>query len=204
MNIKFKKGLFTNSQNIITFGVIIISVCALIVSITQTRIMSEQRSLMYEQAKAAVWPRLELEVFRSFSSADNGMKLTNYGLLIGNAGVGPAIITNTRVSYKGEVVKSWQDLFDKFELPDSILRSFSNMTIGKSILKIGQEAKFFEIKDNLQLAQIFSEKSNGVLIEIIYESVYGDQWKLSRNLVGKTIIEDQPFDLIPEEDQFED
>ncbi|WP_462248626.1 hypothetical protein [Ekhidna sp.] len=56
------KNPLRNPEYIIAFGVALISICALFVSIRQTTIMSEQRALMHEQAKASVCLGLDWEL----------------------------------------------------------------------------------------------------------------------------------------------
>ncbi|MEL6140668.1 MAG: hypothetical protein AAFU67_03525, partial [Bacteroidota bacterium] len=56
------QSFFTDPQNIIAAGVTLISACALIVSLHQTRIMTQQQELMFEKAKAEVWPHISLGV----------------------------------------------------------------------------------------------------------------------------------------------
>jgi hypothetical protein len=207
MKKELNKRWFSNSQNIIAIGVTLIGVCALIVSIMQTRIMSEQRTLMYKQAKAEAWPRLDIASTMSFGSISR--KIEGYSLGIGNAGVGPAIIKHVRVTYKGVVVKNWKDLFENFQVPDSIKKNYDYSTIGKRILKIGQDVIFLDLKSNLPLAQAFYENSNEIEFEIIYESIYGDKWLLTSNLNEKTIVEAIPYNVIPNnviptQEEFED
>ncbi len=176
--------------------------CALIVSIMQTRIMSEQRALMNKQAKAEAWPRLEFGTSKSFVSI--GRKIEDYSLGIGNAGVGPAIIKHVRVTYKGVVVKNWKDLFENFQLPDSTRNNYDYSSIGKGIIKIGQDVIFLRLKSNLPLAQAFYDNSKKIEFKIIYESIYGDKWLLTRNLNEKTIVEAIPYNVIPTQEEFED
>ncbi|MEO0789676.1 MAG: hypothetical protein AAFY36_13475, partial [Bacteroidota bacterium] len=56
------KASFTEPQNLIAVGVTIISLCALVVSLQQTRIMQEERELIREYSRASVWPRIEFGV----------------------------------------------------------------------------------------------------------------------------------------------
>ncbi len=188
-----KKGFFGDTQNIIAVGVTLISVCALVVSIMQTRIMSEQRILMHEQAKASVWPRLTLITMKSHDPDD--YRVIKYQLKISNDGVGPAIIKGMRVTYKGEVVKDWWDLFDKFELPDSVNTYIGNAAINGDIIKIGEESMVLDLSINLPLAQIYYDQSAHIMIEIFYESIYGDKWKYTLAETERTESV-QDFDIL--------
>lgn len=188
-------------QNIIALGVTLISICALAVSIMQTRIMAEQRVLMYEQAKASVWPRLEIIMGKSHSAED--YQITDLKLSITNGGVGPAIITDMRVSYSDAPVKNWWYLFEKFNLPDSIPTYIGNMDINNSIIKIGGNTKFLNFSHNLQLAQFYYENRKHIKIEIWYESIYHDKWKIIC-FEGNCLTEEVSADFsLPSEEQFE-
>ncbi len=166
-----------NPEYIIAFGVVLISVCALVVSIRQTNIMSEQRALMHEQAKAAVWPRLSMGVSKSHSLEDRSV--TDYNINLSNAGVGPAIIKHVQVTYKGASVKSWWELFDQFEMDESIPRYISNSNISRNIVRGGDNVRVLRLTDNLPLANEFYTHASSISYEIYYESIYGDMWKYS-------------------------
>ena len=194
------KETFTDPQNIVALGVTLISACALFVSITQTRIMSEQRALMYEQAKAAVWPRLSLTISKSHEQINNS--IIDYSLVLSNKGVGPAIISGVKVSYKEKVINNWWALFREFEMPDSVDTFISNSPFNNTIVKIGDEYKVLNLKDNLPLANKFFQNSLDIRMEVYYESIYGDKWKLTLDTLGPRTIEiPKEFELL-EEDQF--
>jgi len=188
-------------QNIIAIGVTIISMCALVVSVMQTQIMSEQRALMLQRSKAEVWPRLEMGFSKSHRKED--YKLTKFALGISNVGIGPAIITDVRLNYKEQQVTDWWDLFGKFEMAKEIETYINNIAINNSIIKIGEDVVFFDLSYNLPLAQEFYKHIEDMKIEVWYESVYGDKWKLTyQNRDGVTEEADPNFSL-PDEEQFE-
>lgn len=200
MEKKSFKYVISEPQNIIAIGVTIISICALLVSIMQTRIMAEQRVLMHEQAKVSVWPRLEIS--RGKGHTPTNYKVTNYVLNITNAGVGPAIVTDMKVSYNDRVAKSWGYVFLNFNLPDSIPTYIGNSDVNKSIVKIGQDVTFLNLNGNLQLAQEYYDHEKSIKIEVWYKSIYGDKWKVIYEK-GKCKTEEVSNDFsLPEEEQF--
>ena len=154
------KSFFREPQNIIALGVSLISICALVVSVRQTQIMSEQRALMYEQAKASVWPRLEISYNKSHKLEDYSVSM--YELNITNGGVGPAIITDIRVTFDGEVTNSWGELFAKFNLPEDTPLYIGFRDVNNSLVKIGEDMKFLNLTNNLPIAQGFydNQKKN--------------------------------------------
>jgi hypothetical protein len=182
-----------NPEYIIAFSIALISICALVVSIMQTRIMSEQRALMHEQAKAAVWPRIALGVSKSHSKKDN--RIIGYELNLNNAGVGPAIIKHVKMSYKGNHITSWGNLFDSFEMSDSIPRYISNSNVSQNIIRAAEVVRILGLSDNLLLAQIFYENWDSIEIEIYYESIYGDMWKYKRKAEKEST---EPLETIPD------
>ena len=190
------KKLLREPQNIIAVGVTLISVCALVVSILQTRIMSEQRLLMHEQAKAAVWPNLSLTTHKSHAE-DYG--ISSYKLVISNAGVGPAIVKGMRVTYKGQIAENWWDLFDKFQLGDSIETYVSNSTLNHEIIKIGEESTILDLSNNLPLAQIYFEQAHEIKIEIYYSSIYGNLWKYTFGNGSASTVEVDSVAIVKEE-----
>lgn len=188
-------------QNIIALGVTLISTCALAVSIMQTQIMSEQRVLMYEQAKASVWPRLEIFMGKSHS-AEN-YQITDLKLNVSNGGVGPAIITDMRVSYDDEPIKNWWYLFEKFNLPDSIPTYIGNLDINNSIIKIGANDVFLNFSHNISLAQYYFDNRKKIKVEIWYTSIYHDKWKVTY-FEGTCLTEEVDVNFsLPSEEQFE-
>jgi len=196
------KSFLRDPQNIIAIAVSLISICALFVSIKQTQIMSEQRALMYEQAQAAVWPRLEIGISKGHSKKDYSVNLFNF--MIVNGGVGPAIITDTRVTYDKKTIRYWGDLFEAFNLPKDTPLFYANVSLNNSVIKIGESYAFLSLTENLPVAQGFYDNREKVTVEIWYESIYGDQWKLTYNNKESKIEEVHSQFSLPEEEQFKD
>lgn len=193
-----------NPEYIIAFGIALISICALVVSIQQTRIMSEQRALMHQQAKASVWPRLILGIGKSHDIDDRSV--TDYRISVSNEGVGPAIIKDVRVLYKGEPMKNWWELFQKFEPDESMQLYVTNSTISGSIIRQGDNTRILSLKNNLPLANLFYEHSEHIVFEIVYESIYGDQWKYATGLASsydETLALETPIKEFNVEESFE-
>ena len=195
------RTFFEEPQNIIAIGVTLISACALIVSVYQTRIMTEQRELMFKQAKAEAWPYVSIGASKGHQKDGS---IAHFQLLVGNDGVGPAIVKGVRVTYKDFVAKDWWDLFDQFEMPDSVETYISNSHINDRIIKIGEEFTGLDLNINLPLAQFYFREAPQIKIEVLYESVYGDRWLYTYVFREKGITEvvDKNFE-IPEDEQFE-
>jgi len=195
------KKVLRDPQNVIAIAVSLISVCALMVSVYQTRIMSEQRSLMHEQAKASVWPRISLEVSKGHRESDYAV--VDYSLILSNEGVGPAIVTDVRVWYDDKIMTNWWDVFEEFEMEDTVKTFIGYASINKSIYSAADEDKVMSLSDNLPLAQYFYKNYKNIKIEIIYESIYGDKWKYTKDKEGKTTIEVPKDFKFSHKEQFE-
>ncbi len=194
------ESFFRNPQNVIALAVSIISICALVVSIKQTQIMSEQRVLMYEQSKASVWPRLEVGLVESHNLDD--YSISTFKLNVNNGGVGPAIVKSVRVTFDGKIVKYWGDLFEEFDLPKGTRLFYGNRDLNNSIIKIGENFSFLILTENLPVAQGFYDNLEKVKIEIWYESIYGDKWMLTYNKNEAITSEVDSKFTLPEEEEF--
>jgi hypothetical protein len=191
-----KSNFFSDPQNIIAVGVTVISLCALIVSIHQTMVLKEEKELMREHSRASVWPYLEFGSEKGHDLNDNS--INHFTLSISNNGVGPAIITDVRVSYNDTIAQNWWKLFNIQGIPDSIDYSISNRSFNGLVMQPG---KFFEILNfdiNLPLANEFYKRLEGLSIEIYYESIYGEKWKFDKGTTTKL----ENFNGLPEEEQF--
>lgn len=171
-------------QNIIAIGVTLISVCALVVSITQTRIMVAQSELMEKQAKASVLPILELEVNRAFDLESR--KLTEFRLVLSNNGVGPANILDVRVRHKDVAVQSWGGLFKGLNLPDSIPNYATTGKFNKTTIQAGSQLTLLDLSENPSLANYTNGARDDIIIEIEYSSIYGDYFYGQREEGGWT------------------
>lgn len=190
------KSKLRDPQNIIAVGVTIISLCALIVSVVQTQIMREEGELMREYSRKSVWPRLELTFVKGHNSDDGS--INKFSLFLENNGIGPAIITDVKVSYKNRIANDWWDLFEIQEIPDSIETYIANESFNNRIIKIGENIEILNLSDNPSLAQVFFEKLEGLTIDIYYESVYKEKWRYD----GENTIEIKNFEGLPLDEQF--
>lgn len=169
-------------QNVIALGVTLISVCALIVSVTQTRIMIRQSELMDTQARASVRPILIYERYRAFDPQT--LQLTDYQMSILNRGVGPASIDDVYVAHNGKVVRSWGSLFQRMNVHDSIPTYVTTEPLNNAVIQAGEEVVFLDLSDNLALARVINKSLDSIDMKILYSSIYGDQFELRRTEEG--------------------
>lgn len=197
MNKLSKSKFISDPQNIIAIGVTVISLCALIVSVIQTSVLKEEQELMREHYKISVWPRLELILEKGHDLNGNG-EISHFSLSISNSGVGPAIITDVKISYNDSIANNWWHLFEIQEIPDSVERHITNSGFNGQIIKVGEAQEILNLDNNPPLANSFIERLNGLSLEIYYESIYGEKWKLDDSTVTKL----EEFNGLSEEEQF--
>ncbi|MBC2838634.1 hypothetical protein [Robiginitalea sp. SC105] len=178
------KKFWKDPQNIIALGVTLISVCALVVSIAQTRVMNRQSELMDIQARASVRPILQMGTNWAFDPESG--ELIVFQIHVNNGGVGPATIDDVQVSLDGKPVRDWEELFSAFNIPDSIPTYKDNRRLSKSIIMAGEEVVILDLSENIELARLIYRKMNAVRYKITYSSIYGDSFELSLDENGMT------------------
>lgn len=151
----------------LTVSAVVISVCALVVSVVQTRIAREQQ-------QASVWPRLMLK---------GELLERNFSLSIVNQGVGPAIIRTVTVQHQG---KNYDDLGQL--LLNTAGREgggFFTATLDpEMVLKAGDEMDLFTLarRDEVMSFRLRNLifRDDSFRFEVVYSDVYGNCWKLQR------------------------
>ncbi len=190
-----KTKFFRDPQNIIAVGVTAISLCALIVSLIQTNVLKEEHELMRVHARASVWPHVVLGSTLEHNLKDNSISYLSFTLT--NKGVGPAIITDVKISYNNKIVHNWWELFSIQGIPDSIDNRIDNGNFNDIVLQNGETIEILNMNANLTLANEFYERLEGFSLEIYYESIYGEKWKFDG-----TTTKLENFNGLPEEEQF--
>ena len=163
-------------QNIIALGVTLISVCALVVSITQTRVMLKQNELMNTQARASVRPIVLVEQYRSFNPETRD--ITGYSIHVVNSGVGPATIEEVFVRLGDQDVASWGELGAAVGLPDSLPSYVTSAQLNQTVLQVGEDRPVLSLTKNLSFAEFVNRNTHELKITILYRSLYGDRYRL--------------------------
>ena len=161
-------------QNIIALGVTLISVCALIVSISQTRVMIRQSELMDIQARASVRPILNFQRYRAFDPESR--QLIDYRLSITNSGVGPAQVGDVRIQYAGEDISSWFDLFREIGIPDSVPDYVNTDALAHRVVQAGETIVILDLSGNTALARLVYGALDTVKFTVPYQGIYGDRF----------------------------
>lgn len=162
-----------------TLLVIIASLGSLFIIYRQTNLMDKQFELQRLEQHKSVLPYLTLY------NTNNGR---NYSYTLSNQGIGPALINEINITYKDSIYKN-HDLRAFFNAvivkEDSLFNDYKD--IGHSSVSKGMLIPANAVKDMVMHQTKNKEKikslrnwfNKKVKIEIIFSSIYGEQWKLS-------------------------
>ncbi len=172
-----------DSNLLIALGVLICSFLGLLIYLQQARIMREQTDLLLQQTKASAWPNLQvgLSLFNTSKKSTDSLKI-----VVANKGIGPAIIERVKVTYDGQIVKNWWDLFDKAKVPDSVSTGISNRNINKSVISANEKFFWLQLNNDQDLTNWIYTRTEKIKIEIYYKSVFGDYWLLTKDGIQNT------------------
>ncbi len=160
-------------QTLVGLSAIILSVCALGVSMYQAKIMRETQS-------ATVWPFIEILP----SNNDGESSLGIY-----NKGIGPALIQTVSLRVNDEPFKNWQQLFDQYANEESVAYTWSS--ISGRVLAPNDVVNAIQLKT--EDARAFQSAMRGMDFNICYCSVYKECWET--NLKRETVEADScPID----------
>jgi hypothetical protein len=153
---------------------ILLSLAALVVSVVQTRILAAQQ-------RAAVWPRLQLDM----SHLDD-----NFSVVLSNAGVGPAIVRSVEMRVHGRAYPTMWRLAQSEVMPamgdrlDATPRFYSDVVPG-AVLRPGDETNPLLTQRNETLARRLTALTADTSFHarIGYSDVYGACWMLDNDTV---------------------
>ncbi|MEO0732135.1 MAG: hypothetical protein AAFZ52_04835 [Bacteroidota bacterium] len=174
---------------VIAIALAIISLCALIVSIYQTKILVAQQELAVKAEKAQLWPRVEANFGGFFMQG----QYTRVYFTLENVGTGPAIIEDFSLRYQGQDCISWIDLYHRMVGEEKPLGdvTFVNLFPTDAVLQAGEELTIFRIEPNapdtlLPVLQQFGQEG---LIDVAfcYRSVFGDRWSVRGDLLADLV-----------------
>jgi hypothetical protein len=157
---------------------IIISVCAMLVSMGTFATFLYQTKIIQEDSKASVYPHLKIEL------KSGGIGNPYYRFGIKNVGIGPAFLKSMEIRYKNTTYSSKK--FENGCLPGMFLREIlseekvypyhANGSTLPMVIPAGINELFLEStgsqKDMQLLMKIFDESQ----IKICYASVYKEYW----------------------------
>ncbi len=166
------KKKFWTSDKIVSFSAMSISLLTLFIFIKQTNIIEAQSHL-------SVMPYLMLETSNNSKDGTFKLDLENYG-------VGPAIIENRVIIYKGKEYDMEFEMFlrEHIKEMDSVhIVNYSSVQIGlaipagsrRNVLTVGGGQKSYDT-----FVELISRLQNeGLDYKINYKSIYNDRWKIN-------------------------
>jgi hypothetical protein len=161
-----------SNPSVISSPALWVSMAAFLVSFASLVVSMQQTNIAKEQQKASVWPYLALHT---------SIRYPDYiAISIQNKGVGPAQVQRVFVQFEG---KSYDDLYHLFEAmyPNPKFDNLSGSLSG-NVLSAGETATLIEIRDTAALRRI-QQVAEEATIEVYYDSVFGDTWKMTRDTV---------------------
>lgn len=171
INITFEKAS--------TVLVIIASIGSLFIIYRQTNLMSKQFELQRLEQHKSVLPYLTMY---------NTSTINDYSFTLSNRGIGPALIDEINIKYNDSVYKK-HDLRNFFKAviikEDSLFKNY--IDIGHSSISTGmllpanavRNMVMHHKKDMKKIMSLRKWFNHKIEIEIIFSSIYGEQWKLT-------------------------
>ncbi|MEL7119942.1 MAG: hypothetical protein AAFO07_10885 [Bacteroidota bacterium] len=161
---------FWNSEKILSLSAMFISLITLIVFIYQTDL------IRVEQHKS-VYPYLSI--------SNGGSGSTTYRYILENKGIGPAVLTSIKVTDADD--KVYDDIIHYLAeklvtINDTTIGFYhTNLAVGRMIAE-KESVEIVKMNDpRVEAANTMRGILNdmGAVIEIEYESIYGDKWLLT-------------------------
>ena len=163
------------------------------VSIVTLIIFIYQTNIMREQSRLEVKPRL---VFNT--SVQSNDSIVTFSFFLRNKGLGPAIVKKARIIHESEIYPLNFDVFLDFTFPD--IESYGNLLttfslINEDIISVDETVTLFVFEANTKDIPKINEylklnDSDYILpwdVEITYESLYEEEWKLNYQRVNNSI-----------------
>ncbi len=153
-----------NADRIVAFTAILISVCALVVSFYEVRIMRTQQ-------EASVWPYVLLG--QNYNS--EGFSITAM-----NKGIGPAKIESLILRVDGEPLDTLNQLFVETIGPEHKFNynNYSVHGINQTVLEPGYDKHLIRLPWMPDTYK-FVDQLERMEIEVIYSSILGECWKMT-------------------------
>lgn len=167
---------FWNTEKIVSFSAVLISIGTLIVLIYQTNLMSQQQ---------------RLSVLPYVTMGNMGAYTPNFRYMVFNNGIGPAFVEKIEVKYKGNTYPFDLYVFlaqhtEDFSQINNLF--YSNLAAG-ALIPAQTSVEHLLIEDSTEdseklhglLNRLFEE---GLSFEITYRSIYGERWIIKNGLVA--------------------
>ncbi len=165
-----------NTDKILSISAIVVSACALVVSIVQTRIMQKQQ-------EKSVWPHVRWYVASGWGNDSTG----NFSVKVMNKGIGPAIIKDVTLILEGTQYGSDELRTVLEKIGKQEILSANEEQCEQTVLLPNDIINYFEVvnpKQAYEMARIFAQdfySKDRFDIIIKYSDVYGNEFVSSGN-----------------------
>ncbi|TDF39174.1 hypothetical protein EYS14_06510 [Alteromonadaceae bacterium M269] len=169
-----------NAELIISITAMVTAIVAVVVGMVQTQVMQDESLAEREHQKLSVTPSLWL----SRNIWDDGEK-EYLSFTIKNQGLGPAVIEDFSVSYRGEKVSDWFELLSKISLDvhgSDLLngRAFpanSQRVNDGHIIPAEEMLKPVQINGDKDVLSLLVRGNEHITMSLCYCSFYEDCWQ---------------------------
>jgi hypothetical protein len=158
------------ADRIIALSAMLISTCALVVSVLQTRIMQAQQ-------EKSVWPNLSCTVVYGWAQKDS---IGDFSLIVKNNGIGPALVKDIVFTIDGKEYRNEQASEILSDLADESILSNSETQIHQSVILPGIAVDVYKLTDDKQGYKMSKkyrkeyENTGRFKFRVHYEDVYGN------------------------------
>jgi hypothetical protein len=152
-------------QTLIALSAVLLSICGLFVSLYET-------SLMRQEQRASVWPRVSI----GFTIND-----TLVTFIAENAGVGPARVQSAEIRHNDSTMVNWSELMRRTSSGPLSVSSSLNLVNGR-VMSPEKRVEFakLDFRDEQQAAALAESVLDGTTdIRACYCSVYNECWVTS-------------------------
>jgi hypothetical protein len=156
---------------LLSMAATLLSLCAVVTTVWQT-------SIMREQLRLSVWPRVRLDV-RSMSESGEDFFTIN----LKNLGVGPGIIHDIRFTYRGQPIRGlaqfWDAVMKENGVPPAALKIREVTTVSSGEVLAPQEmVVMLSCRGGKpSTGELFARARPHLGIDIRYASIYGEAWR---------------------------
>lgn len=178
-----------------TIALSVISLCALIVAIQQTVVLSRQQEIMVQTAKSELWPRVGMGM--TYGVLNDS--ITPLKLNVGNFGTGPAIVQEVSFQVGDRHIKNYEDLFNALGIKQIGVTDVGTSKINDRVIQPGEVFSFLQVDDFTLLSDAIhrSIMQNNLQVTIVYKSVFDDYWKVTTDYRTEDTQVTELTDYIP-------
>ena len=170
-----KKGFGIHPEMLVGISAVVIGVCALGVSLYET-------SLMREEQRASVMPLVELSRSFYIDGDESGEGTFLLKLNLENVGIGPARISDFRVTVDGQAQSTWRAAINAL-LGEDVTASYVQSTINGRTVPTDRRVTMIELRDS-DVARRVIDEFERLDFEACFCSVFDECWTTSYSTFG--------------------